>query len=57
MLKCYSFIIDCIISAKVHVKDVVDGLNEIDKFFIYNLMANVQLKYIKNILFTDSNSI
>ena len=43
MSQCYSFIIDCGISAPVHVKVVVDGINAIGKRYIYQLMSNVQL--------------
>ena len=43
MLKCYSFIIDCGISAPGHGKYVFDGLNTIDKRCIYQLMSNVQI--------------
>ena len=35
--------IDRGISAPGHVKEVVDGLNAIDKRYIYQLMPNVQL--------------
>ena len=43
MSKCYSVIIDIGISAPGHGKEVVDGLNAIDKRYIYQLMSNVQL--------------
>ena len=43
MLKFYSIIIDRGISAPVSGKDVVNGLNAIDKRYIYQLMYNVQL--------------
>ena len=43
MLQCYSIIIDRGISAPGHVKEVVVGLNSIDKLYIYQLMSNVQL--------------
>ena len=42
-LQCYSIIIDRGISAPVHGKEVADGLNDIDKRYIYRLMSNVQL--------------
>ena len=42
MFKCYSIIIDRGISAPSHVKEVVDGINAIEKRFIYQLMSNVQ---------------
>ena len=35
--------IDRGISAPGHVKEVVDGLNAIDKRYIHKLMSNVQL--------------
>ena len=41
--QCYSVIIDQGISAPGHGKEVVDGLNDIDKRYIYQLMSNVQL--------------
>ena len=47
MSQCYSFIIDCGISAPVHVKVVVDGINAIGKRYIYQLMSNVQLPGLK----------
>ena len=43
MLQCYSFIIDSGIGAPGHEKEVVNGLNAIDKRYIYQLMSNVQL--------------
>ena len=43
MSQCYSVIIDIGISASGHGKEVVDGLNAIDKRYIYQLMSNVQL--------------
>ena len=39
----YSFTIDRDISAPGHGKEVVEGLNAIDKRYIYQLMYNVQL--------------
>ena len=39
----HSIIIDRGISVLVHGKEVVDGLNYIDKRYIYALMSNVQL--------------
>ena len=39
----HSIIIGIIISAHVHGKEVVDGINAIDKRYIYQLMSNVQL--------------
>ena len=41
--QCYSIIIDRGISEPVHGKEVVGGLNAIDKRYIYQLMSNVQL--------------
>ena len=43
MSQCYSIIIDRGIIAPVHVKYVVDGLNAVDKRYIYQLMSNVQI--------------
>ena len=43
MSKCYSVIIDIVISAPGRGKEVVDGLNAIDRRYIYQLMSNVQL--------------
>ena len=42
---CYLIILDRGISAPEHVKQVVDGINDIDKIniYIYQLMSNVQL--------------
>ena len=41
--KTYSIIIDRGISAPGHGKEVVDGLNAVDKRYIYQLMFKVQL--------------
>ena len=43
MSQCYSIIIDCGISAPRQDKEVVYGLNSIDKNYIYQLISNVQL--------------
>ena len=43
MSQCYSIIINQGISAPGHDKDVVDGLNAVDKRYIYQLMATVKL--------------
>ena len=43
MSQCYSVIIDRGIISPGHVKDVVNGINAIDKRYIYQLMSNVQL--------------
>ena len=42
MYQCYSVIIDRGISATEHGKELVDGLNAVDKSYIYQLMSNVQ---------------
>ena len=47
--QCYSIIIDRGISAPGHGKEVVDGINYIDKLYIYQLMSNVQLPVFKKI--------
>ena len=39
----YSLIIDQGISAPGHGKEVVDGLNAVDKRYMYQLMSKVQL--------------
>ena len=43
MSQCYSIIIDQDISAPGHGKEVVHGLNAVDKRYIYKFMSNVQL--------------
>ena len=43
MLQCYSVIIDRGIIEHGNEKEVVDGLNAIDKRYIYQLMSNVQV--------------
>ena len=43
MSKTYSIIIDRGISAPGHRKEMVDGLNAVDKRYIYQLMSKVQL--------------
>ena len=43
MSQCYSIIIDQGISAPGHGKEVVDGLNAIDKRYIYQLTSTVKL--------------
>ena len=43
MSQCYSIIIDRGISAPGHGKEVVDGLNAVDKRYIYQLMSTVQI--------------
>ena len=44
MSQCYSVIIDRGISAPGYGKKVVNGLNVINKCYIYQLMSNVQLQ-------------
>ena len=41
--QCHSIIIDQVISSPVHGKEVIDGINDIGKRYIYQLMSNVQL--------------
>ena len=43
MSQCYSIIIDWGISAPWHGKEVLDGLNSVDKRYIYQLITTVQL--------------
>ena len=43
MSQCYPVTIDQRISAPGHGKELVDGLNAVDKRYIYQLMSNVQL--------------
>ena len=43
MSQTYSIIIDRGISAPEHGKEVFDGLNAVDKRYIYQLMSKVQL--------------
>ena len=43
MSQCYSIIIDIGISAPGNGKEVVDGLNAIDKRYIYQLMSTFQI--------------
>ena len=42
MSQCHSVIIYRGISAPGHGKEVIDGLNAVDKRYIYQLMSNVQ---------------
>ena len=49
MSQCYSFIIDQVISAPEHDKDVVDGLVAVDKRYIYHLKSTFQLPGSKKI--------
>ena len=39
----YNIIIDCVVVAPGHVREIVDGLNATDKRFLSMLMTNVQL--------------
>ena len=43
MSQTYSIIIDWGISAPGHGKEVVDGINAVDKRYIYHLMSKVEL--------------
>ena len=43
MSQCYSNIIDRGIIAPGHGKYIVDGINAVDKHYIYQLMSNVQI--------------
>ena len=43
MSQTYSIIIDCGISVPGHGEKVLDGLNTVDKHYIYQLMSRVQL--------------
>ena len=43
MSQCYSVIIDQVISAPGHGKEVEDGINAVDKRYIYQFMSNVKL--------------
>ena len=43
MYQCYSIIIDRWISAPSNDKEVVDGINALDKHYIYQLMSTVKL--------------
>ena len=47
VFQCHSVIIDQGISAPVHGKEVVDGINAIDKRYIYQLMSNIQRPELK----------
>ena len=41
--QCYFIIIDWGISAPGHDKKVVDGINDVDKSYIYKLMSTIKL--------------
>ena len=47
LLQEYSVIIDCSISASGHVREIVDGLNAIEKRCLFQLISAVQLKCAK----------
>ena len=49
MLHFYSVIIDQDMSAPGHGKEAIDGINAIDKRYIYQLMSNVQRTGLKKI--------
>ena len=42
MYQCYSIIIYIGIGAPVHGREVVDGLNAVDKIYIYKLMSTAK---------------
>ena len=42
MYQCYSNIIDCDLGAHGYIKEIVDGINAVDKRYIYQLMSSVQ---------------
>ena len=43
MSQCYSIKIDWSIGAPGHGKEVVDGINDVDKRYIYKFMSTVKL--------------
>ena len=43
MSQCSSVMIDSSISAPGHSKEILYGLNDVDKRYIYQLVSNVQL--------------
>ena len=43
MSQCHSIIIDWGIRGTGHDKEVVDGINDVDKRYIYQLMSTIQL--------------
>ena len=43
LIQCYLIIVNKVISAPGHGKEVVNGINDTDKRYIYQLMTNVQL--------------
>ena len=50
MLQCYSVIIDRGINAPGHGKKFSNGINTIDKRYIYQLMSNVKLPGSKKLI-------
>ena len=52
MSQCYSVIIEQGISEPGNGKEVVDGLNAVDKCYIYQLMSYVQLP-VSNIFYSQ----
>ena len=56
MSQCYSIVIDRGISAPGHGKEVVDGLNAVDKHYI-SIYVDCSTSWIKNIWFKDSNDV
>ena len=56
MSQCYSIVIDRGISAPGHGKEVVDGLNAVDKSYI-SIYFDCSTSWIKNIWFKDSNDV
>ena len=47
MSQCYSIIIDRGIISPGHGKEFLDGLNDFDKCYIYQLMSTIQLPVSK----------
>ena len=48
--QCYSIVIDQGKSAPDNGKEVVNGIDAIDKRYMYQLMSNVQLPGLKNLI-------
>ena len=48
--QCHSIIFYLGISAPGHGKEVVDGLNDIDKHYMYKFMSTVQFKVNINVI-------
>ena len=53
MSQTYSIIIDRGISAPGHGKEVADGINAVDKRYIYQLMSKVQLPGLFRLALSD----